>query len=211
MKQRLIFLILTCAAFLTPSCAYMQSNKNVRESFCHYEGYKIESPLAVYSGQGKWYLEADKVMLKKEYPLIYDRILLDYDNDPVFKEMTNVPHGTQKCYHEISSGTAKVLMRNDGYATLEALVDEMKTSGKTWQYGYDLKLKKYPVRAMIVVKKDKVVMVPGKMIPHELPTSASVLGGITKVVVDGPGTLVYNVAIPFMAPFVFFHEFLNAE
>lgn len=211
MKRRLFLPFLFCMALLTPSCAYMQSNKNVRESFCHYEGYKVSTPLSLYSGHEKWYLEADKVMLKKEYPLIYDRILLDYNNDPIFKEVSNVPHGTQKCYHEISSGTAKVLMRKDGYATLESLIDEMKTSGKTWQEGAGMKLQKHNIHAMIAVKKDKEVILAGKRIPEELPGSASVLGGITKVVVDWPGTLVYNVAIPFMAPFVFFNEFLNAE
>lgn len=211
MKRISIAIFLLCISMMFSSCAYMQTNKNVKESFCHYQGYKISVPTCVYSAGGNWYLQADKVVLEKKYPVIYDKVLLDQNNEPTYKEIANVPHGTQKIYHPISSGTAKVLLRNDGYATLESLLDEMARSGKTWVELPENRLRKHQIKAEIAVRKEKTVMLAGQRTPQELPASADVLGGITKVVVDWPGTLVYNVAIPFMAPFVFFHDFLSTE
>jgi hypothetical protein len=38
-----------------------------------------------------------------------------------------------------------------------------------------------------------------------------VLAVVDKYTVDAVGTLGYNIAIPFMAPFVFFSEFLSED
>ena len=39
--------------------------------------------------------------------------------------------------------------------------------------------------------------------------ATKILKNIDLIVIDVPGTLVYNVAIPFAAPFVFFYEFYH--
>ena len=38
-----------------------------------------------------------------------------------------------------------------------------------------------------------------------------ILSTLDEVIIDWPGTILYNLAIPVMAPFVFFHEFLDEK
>ena len=48
-------------------------------------------------------------------------------------------------------------------------------------------------------------------VPEKKPIWSRALGKADLVLVDFPATLVYNVAIPIMAPFVFFYEFTHED
>ncbi len=190
------------------SCAYMQTHKQIESQAEICRGFCVEKPSIVYSHGGNWYLKVRPVALRKEYPLVYDSIMLTENNAPVLREIPN-SEASSAMYVSLSSGTAKVLMRADGYAMLSTLRDEL-SEGQiiTTSAG----MRPHNIAATIDTKGVKS---PGAYCIKSTQNSAGmgnkVLRNTSLILVDAPGTLLYNVAIPVMAPFIFFNDFFSEK
>ena len=196
-------------ALLFSSCAYMQTHKSVEEMFYSYKGYELEKPLWLAHQGGQWYLVAEAQTLQKKYPAVYDSIFFTGKNDPSF----HVKESTGTLWmHPISAGTATVLQRPDGYADWATLCDELKQTPGAW----------VPVpagqgRTLVTATIDEKTSSTRTMVdeqskePSQTSITGTVLSRLDKYCIDYPGTVIYNAAIPFMAPFIFFHDFFSAE
>lgn len=195
------------AAALLPSCAYMQTNKSVEELGRRYKGTELKNTSMSLHRQGAdWYIGSPLGTYEKSYPIIHDSILFKSNNAPSY---TLDVAEASTVYYPISAGTAACLQRNDGYAETYALADEIKRRN-----GQSLsELPKgtcIPIKASVVDSKQAATIISADD-SDEVPVINQLLSGITFCAIDIPGTLVYNVAIPFMAPFVFFSEFFSGE
>lgn len=211
-RQFLLVFILFSTMILMSSCAYMQSNQNIAEIGCHYNGKLINPPNCstwnIYKSCGKWYVAGYQVKLKKSYPLFRDTVLFTENNEPVYERIA-METGQDILYHPISEGTAQVLIRKDGYVNLGDLAEELKNTPGEWLANLE-KARSYPVQAQVDYPKEKdenKCIITGERTPHKTPILNRVLQGMDLLLVDVPGTLIYNVAIPFMAPIKFFYEF----
>lgn len=188
----------------------MQTHKNVKQMGSYYEGQQIlppsQQPLFLYRRGKEWYIAAHAARFRLKYPVIYDSVFRTRDNAPYHELIEGSSSGV--VYHPLSAGTAAVLQRADGYADLETLAEEIRMTPGEWVDALP-GAQAYPVRAQI--RGEKAVSLLGKRHPAEVPLSRSLLSRLDFVCVDIPGTLAYNVAIPVMAPFVFFHEFLKND
>lgn len=203
--MRWFFLLLS--SFLLASCAYVQTHKNVEQWGNSYTGYRLLQPLQLYQQGNDWYLAGEQVRLKKDFPIVHDTIFRVRNNDPVFKP---IPSTTQHCisYHRISAGTAHVLQRKDGYAQLDILSKEIEEDLSPWLSSL-ASARQVPVLAEC--EGQNAIAVERESKPAQIPWGNQILSKADFVLVDVPGTILYNVSIPFAAPFVFFHEFLSEE
>ncbi len=183
------------------SCAYMQVHKNVEQLGNYYEGFEVSDPKHVYYSNGKWYLKGEKYHLRLSYPIVYDTVFLDAQEPTLVRVGEN--RGT--AYLEISYGTALSLRDANGYAEPRILAKEMQLNDARPRDSISRYATAYPVRAEIVTGKG-----PARITFNEVKGKTSIptkiLAGTTLVFVDTPGTVVYNVAIPLMAPFYFFYN-----
>lgn len=209
LARNVLPVLVVCSLTLS-SCAYMQTHKNVRERGCYYEGQLLPPPsqeaLSLYRKGGEWYLAARRAQFRLKYPVVYDSVFRTDGNEPRHEILQGSEQGI--VYHPISAGTAAVLQRPDGYAELETLAEELRTTPGEWISSLPGAVS-YPVRAQIV--GGHAVTLPGKRYPSQIPLSNRILSQVDRVLIDFPGTLVYNVSIPFMAPFVFFREFSKED
>lgn len=203
--KRWMLLVLGAQAFT--SCAYVQTHKNVEECFNRYEGAQLSEKPELYRAGESYFVAADAVVLSKRYPTIHDTIFFDRDNEPKF----HVEHlEGKKRYYPVSAGTAAVMQREDGYVSLALLSDEL-------QRGMARPRLPRGAHACVVRAEPAEKEAPGASLivdsrdPHQLPLWGEVLSLADKVAVDAPATIGYNCLIPVMAPFVFFHRFLNEE
>lgn len=195
------------SACLLSSCAYMQTHKNVEEWGCRYRGGELtKEQLGLYHGNGQWYLSAPAATFKKDYPIIHDSVFRKGDNHPHHVLVKGTEEGT--AYFPISAGTALVLQRTDGYAQLSSLAEEIKSRQQEPVFQLP-SAQRFPIRAEIDANGKEPVNLVGKRSPESTPLVNQALSKLDFVVIDIPGTLAYNVAIPFMAPFVFFREFIS--
>lgn len=204
-------LLLAVSALFLNSCAYVQTHKNVEESFYTYQGYRLCEPLSLLQRGNDWYLVAEPVALQKSYPAIYDSVFFKDKNEPVF-EMAGQGTESQPMMHRISHGTATVLQRADGYASLTTLCDELKMTPGEWIKA-PLNHRGVPVRATLSRENETadIIVEEDSRTAQGSQIAERILSAADRVVVDIPGTVMYNVAIPFMAPFVFFREFLQED
>jgi len=192
-----------------PSCAYMQTHKNVAEMGCYYEGGQLQKDsLGLFSQDGQWYLSASAAQFKKSYPLVYDSVFKRGDNAPKSKLIDGTASGS--VFFPISAGTATVLQRKDGYARLSSLAAEIDSLQGVPCFSLPRGVR-HPILAEIDVQGNDSANVIRERRPETTLALNKVLSAVDFVVVDIPGTLAYNVAIPFMAPFVFFYEFISKD
>lgn len=198
-------LCLLCSSIFLSSCAYMQTHKNIEESFREHTGYQLSGSPELYRAGGHYYLAAEKQQIRLHYPVIHDSIFLIGNNEPQ-PEKTNKDQ--VKVYRRISDGTAQVLQLASGYADLQVLSDEINTNPYSWSTSLPAGARRCTTKATIhgepVTWTD-----PGSA--SKAPLAARMLSNTDRVLIDWPGTVLYNVAIPVMAPFVFFYEFLNEK
>lgn len=195
------------AALLLSSCAYVQTHKNVQEMSTYYEGHLLDSStIGLYEHQGKWYLSARRAQYKLKYPIVHDEVLRKGDETPKFKLInTDTIH---TIYHPISDTAAQILKRSDGYFRLKGLAEEINRTPGGWTDNLPGATKHF-IAADIAGPSH--FYMEDKRVPDEPPMSDEILSKIDFVLVDVPGTLVYNVAIPIMAPFIFFQEFFENQ
>ena len=213
--KRLYSLAVLCSLFTLSStlnsCAYTQFNKQIQEKATVYNGFSVELPLSLYSSQGNWYVKARKIQVQKIRPFIHDTVMLKDS----YKEALGTPkplnYYTEYQYIKISEGTAAVLRRADGYATLETLCDEMKAN-----YGQTVtelpESMQHRVYAQIKTGQGNIAYVAANGTPIQKPgIGVQVLSKVALVCVDVPGTVIYNVSMPIMAPFLFFADFVSDD
>ncbi len=196
--------LLACCTLLS-SCAYMQTHKNIEEYFTPRTGYHINQELELYQAGGNYYLAADKQTLRVKYPAVHDSVFLKDDNNP---KLINLNSDSPKVYREISQGTAVVLQTKNGYADLSVLSEELKSMNTEWLDALPTGARRCSIQAEIA---GLPVTWLSKTSSDEIPLYAKTLSSIDQVIIDWPGTALYNVAIPVMAPFVFFHKFLTED
>lgn len=203
--KRWLLLMLGAQAFT--SCAYVQTHKNTEEAFCRYSGARIAAAPELYRAGERYLIAAERCSLSKHYPAVHDTVFFDDDSEPKFHVEQALG---QKVYYPVSAGTALILQREDGYASLPILRDEV-------QHNVPLTALPRGARRCEVKAQLAECEVPnagltvGAREPENLSVAVRALSQAEEVIVDWPATFIYNCAVPLMAPFVFFHEFLNEE
>lgn len=192
------------------SCAYVQTHRNVAESFRSKPGYSLHRPIEQGAQQGRNYLLGHRETLRKHYPNVFDSILLTDNNEVQWR---SIERG-QPCLLPLSDGTAMVLKRRDGYAYTDSLLDEIRSEMRKGQR--PITGETMPATHPVVAQVDRVSQqeryLDDPTIPDEkLSFPEELLVQADRVIIDWPLTLAYNVAIPFMAPVIFFSEFLDQE
>lgn len=204
--KKTIFATVVAATMLS-SCAYMQTHKNILEKGAVHSGTELKAgSLSLHKKGGQWYVGSPLSDFSKKYPTIHDEIFFKEDNSPTYTAV-GAPRGS--IYYPISAGTAACLQRTDGYAQTEALATEIHTlngAPLTDMRGGS----SYSIRAQ-VVNADKPITIIGARTPEKAAAGTRVLAAMDKYTIDAIGTVGYNVAIPIMAPFVFFSEFLSED
>lgn len=195
------------------SCAYVQTHENVQEFFTQREGDKLAAPLRLGKVGDSWYLCTKSCAggVTKHYPVVHDEILLDGHNEPQLQEGQGVVTKSAPTAWPISAGTATVLMREDGYATQETLADEMIRNRAGRLDVLPRGMQFYPVKAQIAGSEKPTYLLKNADTVSELSTGQKVLVQADRVLLDWPLTVAYNCAIPVMAPFVFFKQFLSED
>ncbi len=188
---------------LLPSCAYMQTHKNVKELGRNYPGYKLDKPQQLYRSGNTWYVQATPAEYRLQHDVVHDNVFRK-TNEPIMVLLDE--SSESPAYHAISPHTAAVLLREDGYADSATLARELMESSQPW-------LNTLPHASSHAVKAEingeASVAITRDPHPAELPFRYRLLSGLDFLFVDVPGTAAYNVAVPVIAPFVFFHEFLS--
>ena len=217
MRTRVCYTLLMKRLFLTAaltglfmsSCAYMQTGKNIKEGGKQYEGCELSADsLVLCSHHNNWYLAAPAETFRKSYPVIHDSVLLTGNNEARYQSLKKEK---TLCYMPISDGTADTLRMKDGYATTQDLALEINRLSTTRPITTKLSGATRHKIEGIIEGSDKPVVVTHSCHPEQVSLTRRILANIDFAVVDIPGTLAYNVAIPVMVPFVFFHDFLTQE
>ena len=199
--------MLVCGLCLS-SCAYLQTHKNVKEAFHVCEGYRLVQPLQLYSAGGAWYLAVQPETMRMHYPTLHDSIFLENDTTPTYNTISK---DKPLQYHRISGSTAKVLQRSDGFYTLSSLMEEMKSMDSKPVATLPSGAGRHQVRAVVEAHENDNRATLVSRTPESTPVAGQVLSAVDFVCVDLPGSVVYNVAIPIMAPIVFFRDFLSEQ
>lgn len=197
-----IYTCLLTGSVLLSSCAYMQTHKNINQQ---QSGYSLKPALELYRAGDAYYLAVEKHQIEVHYPIIYDSIFLTGNNNPHL-EICNTRG--DKLYRKISQGTALVLQHKTGYADIAVLSDELKNNPSPWLSTLPAQAKRCNICAEITGTAETWLDTENTASSSLSTQAASTL---VQVCVDWPGTILYNAAIPIMAPFVFFYEFLNEE
>lgn len=181
----------------------MQTHQNVRLKDTSFNGQELTQPKQLFYAQGQWFIKAHAIELRKHYPAIDDTIFLDREL-PYYSKL---PSSSPKLvYLPISAGTAKILQDPQGYASMPVLQSEIEKAASnksSFAREHLNAAQSFPIRATFEAHSGEFIITDG--IPIQEPSQARrILAGLDMVFVDAPGTFLYNVAIPFMAPFYFF-------
>lgn len=207
MMKRALYAFILCLGLLLSSCAYVQTHKNVEEIGSFFEGQVLDTrTLGLYKQNNQWYLAATKARFKLSYPVVHDSIFRRNDFSPEFKLLPT--QNDKLIYHPISEYAAQILQKSDGYFQLRALGDEIHRNGGEWVEQLPGAVR-VPIAAEIGGKP--TFFMEEKRVPEKKPVWSKALGKLDLVFIDTPATIIYNVAIPFMAPFVFFYEFSHED
>lgn len=204
-----LYLIAALTGLFMSSCAYMQTGKNIREAGKQYEGCELTAEdMVLCNSNGSWYLAAPAETFSKSYPVIHDSVLLSGNNEPRYE---SIKKNGSLCYMPISTGTATTLQMKDGYARPDDLAIEINRLSATRPITTNLPGASQHKITATIESADKPVVITHSSAPEQISMTRRIVAGLDFVVVDIPGTLAYNVAIPVMVPFVFFHDFLQPE
>ena len=201
------WMLLMLGAQVFTSCAYVQTHKNVEEAFCRYEGACLAEEPELYRAGEQYLIAAERCELSKHYPVVHDTVFFNDDNEPKFHVEQSKG---EKVYYPVSAGTAQVLQREDGYAALPLLRDEVQRHAALTALPRGAH--RCEVKAQLAeTQSPNAGVTAGPREPETLPFWVRTLSQTEQVIIDWPATVGYNCAVPLMAPFVFFHRFLNEE
>lgn len=191
-------------AFLS-SCAYMQTHKNIEEAGRQHTGYQLAAPLKLYRAGGQYYLAAGQQQLRIHYPIIHDSIFLNENNAPTY---TSTGGKDTTVYFPISRGTGEVMQLKEGYVELDTLKAELQDNAAACSNTLPGGATECRIQAQ--VQGDSTTWINPETSTNP-GIGITMLSTLDQVIIDWPGTVLYNVAIPVMAPFVFFHQFITEE
>lgn len=205
---KILSLSMLAAALCLSSCAYLQTHKNVKEAFHKCEGYRLVEPLQLYSAGGSWYLAVQPETMRLHYPTLHDSIFLENNTEPSY---STISADRPLQYRRISGSTAKVLLRSDGYYTISSLMEEIHALDGEPQKSLPAGATRHQIHALVEAhpRDNTATLVSRK--PESTPVVGQVLSAVDFVCIDLPGSVAYNVAIPVMAPFVFFYNFIHED
>ena len=207
MNKLCLLAILSSA--LCSSCAYMQTHKNIREAQSRYEGCRLnKDELTLVSKGSQWYLAAPLKEFSVSYPVVHDSILLTDNNQPTY---TVTQNKNSLCYLPISAGTAACLRMENGYAHVDDLAEEIhRYTGNADMITSLPGAHQYRIAAQIEEQGTAPTLAYLTQESHP-SILRQTLAAADFVLLDIPGTALYNLAIPVMAPVVFFKEFLSSD
>lgn len=201
--------LLTLFSLLSSSCAYFQSNKNIHEAGRKYQGSQLKQEEIELVSQGsRWFIKAPAQTLQKRYPLIHDAVLLTDNNVPTFSV---VGESAGHFYLPISTGTATTLTMENGYANIGDLANEITGLQGDTPFATSLPYSRTHRIAAQLDGDGTPTIINYSTTPQEVSLTRNIASKIDFVLIDVPGTILYNVAIPFMAPVVFFNDFLSSD
>lgn len=198
-------------SLLLASCAQVQTHLRIRESGTTYEGIAMDPPRVLYTQGGRSYVGVDCHRMVKDYPILRDKIFLTQQNGEPETQILQPASGEapKRVYVPLTASTAQVLTHEQGYCTMDVLLEEVKANMGEARASLP-GAGQEPVRAFVDGGKCLHAFEETRS-PKE-PSAAKVwLSRVDRAVVDAPATLLYNVAIPVMEPFVFFYEFFADE
>ena len=195
---------LALAALGLSSCAYMQTHKNIKEQGRSFMGHKLDRPQQLYQSGGQYYVAASPAEYRLSHDIVHDNIFRK-TNEP---EMRLVEAEGSVAYHPVSAGTAAVLLRPDGYADASTLAQEISEGQGQWRSTLP-HAARHAVRAEFTGPESVAIITTPT--PETPSLGWRALSWLDFVIVDIPGTVAYNVAVPVIAPFVFFNEFLSND
>lgn len=203
---------LLAASLLLGSCAQVQTHLRIREKGTTYEGIVVDPPRVLYSQGGRSYLGVDCCRMEKEYPILRDKVFLtEQMAEPENRILCSASgaDAPQRLYVPLSAATAQVLTSEQGYCTMDVLLEELRARMPEARKSLPGAAQQ-PVRAMVDGERCLDVFEETRS-PKKPSTARLWLSRVDRAVVDAPATLLYNVAIPVMEPFVFFYEFFSDE
>ncbi len=176
----------------------MRTHKNTEQIDSYYIGSEVAKPTEIYQFGNKWYLAVDQYKMRWHYPWIKDTVFMDEEHPHLYK--LGPSEGT--VFHPISYGTATVLLRKNGYASLSTLAKEIQDNPSPYLSSLP-GATAHKVLAHIDTDK-QLPYASSQRVPAKPSFGIRALAMLQFVVVDIPGTLVYNISMPVAAPFVFF-------
>lgn len=203
------FLWLALFSLLTCSCAYFQTHKNIRAGGTKYSGCQLkQEEISLVQHGSQWYIKAPALTLQKQYPAIHDSVLLTDNNAPTY---TPCEEPTGHFYLPISTGTATTLTLADGYANIHDLAGEITRLQSDSPFARALPSSRTHRITAQLDGSGTPTIINYSAKPQEVSWTRNLLSKVDFVLIDVPGTVLYNVAIPVMAPIIFFKDFLNEE
>ncbi len=201
MGRKVLRVGIVALVMLFNSCAYVQTHKNVEEMGSYYTGHVLDGQnMELVKSEGRWYIGAQAARFHLRYPIVHDSIFREKKGYPFFKQ---TKWSGEMEYHPITSYVADVLQTPNGFFDMEGLAQEIAKVPGPWKKSLRNK-QSYSIRAEL---SEKNFQMEESRIPQKKQPLNFLLGKLDFIVVDVPGTLLYNAAIPLMAPFVFFYEF----
>lgn len=214
MKKHLLLKLcsLGLACAMLSSCAQLQTRRNVSELGADYEGIVCDPPGVLYVQGGRSYVKVDARRLKKRYPILQDKVFFtEQSSDPSYSILQNADSEShvRQLYLPLSDSTATVLRQKSGFCTMEVLMKELLA-------GMDQAKSSLPGAEVVPVQG----IVDGERCLHAFESTRNpakpgialqALSKLDLVFIDVPGTLLYNVSIPVIEPFVFFKRFFTEE
>lgn len=197
------------AVLLFPQCALVQTSRQVANTGTVYEGYNLGTVDAIWQKGGQYFVRCDSCRFTLHYPWVHDTVLLT-DKQTTY---TLLPQGgpPRAAFHAISRDVAYALSQTNGYDMMESLNRDIARQGGGWipasQFPVGAAVRT-PLRAELAnteAHSEYEVFVAGKA-SEMWPAFRWALAGLDAVVIDVPGTALYNAAIPLIVPFVAFHE-----
>lgn len=206
--KKALYAVMVSVGLSVSSCAYVQTHKNVEELGSYIEGKVLnKESIGLYKQGEQWYVSATPARFKLSHPTVHDTVFRKNDVTPELKLIAEKKGNV--VYHPVSPYAAQILQRSDGYFQLRALSDEIQRTGGAWVEQLP-GARHVPIAAEVAGKKN-TFFIEEERVPKNKPLWSKALGTVDFIVVDIPASLVYNVAIPIMAPFVFFYEFAHED
>lgn len=212
-KQSLLKLsAFALACLMLSSCAQLQTRRNVTELGADYEGIVCDPPRVLYVQGGRSYVKVYVRRLEKRYPVLRDKVFFsEQKSEPSYSilQSADSEEKVSHLYLPLSASTADVLRRENGYSSMDVLMKELiagRDQAKTSLPGAVA----VPVRALVDGERSLHAFESTRN-PAKPGMALQALSKLDLVFVDVPGTLLYNVAIPVIEPFVFFKRFFTEE
>ncbi|MBT9449439.1 hypothetical protein ICN84_05040 [Akkermansia glycaniphila] len=208
---RLILLTAAAAAACT-SCSICRTSLDVAERGTTYEGYEITGVDAVWQKGGNYYVRCPHKQFRLHYPWVKDPVFRP-ELQPAYIPLPQEGE-TLYAFHRISPDVAYALVHTNGFDMLNQLHTELDATPDAWipEPSFSASgVRRIPSKA-IVGDKDKPSLQTAAIRSEKETSSAwawQTLAVLDAIVVDIPGTALYNIAMPLIAPYRVIQDISN--